>query len=57
MEASLKEKAHKFCEGLVPYIQNTLAPLMIESYIDPYERALVIEDTAQRLADDRQFHQ
>lgn len=30
---------------------------MIESYADAYGRALMIKDTEQRLADDRQFQQ
>lgn len=52
---ALREKFCKFQEGLIPFIQNRLAPLMIEGYADAYERALLIKDTANRLAEDRQF--
>lgn len=52
-----REKACKFQEGLTLLIQNRLALLMIEDYSNVYERALVIEDTANRLAVDWQFQQ
>lgn len=54
MISTERVKACKFQEGLVPYQQQKLAPPMIEDYAEIYERALVIKQTSQRLAFDRQ---
>lgn len=49
-----REKAWKFQEGLTYYIKSRITPLMITDYADTLERALVIEDTSDRFAAERQ---
>lgn len=48
------EKARKFQEGIAPYNQNIMVPLMIKEYAYAGERALVIEDSSHRLVEHRQ---
>lgn len=39
------------------FLQHRLAPLIIEDYAEAYEKALVIEQSSQRLASDKQGQQ
>lgn len=57
MIGTKREKSCKFQEGIAPYLQHSLAPLMIKDYAEVYEEALVIEQKSQRRASDSRGQQ